>query len=189
MDIKMFADPGVGFYPELTGGSRLVGKDLIKALQEKEDELMRLQDQTRALQDEVRALRQAAKLVYGHEEQTPTHGARPTAHRARVGTAQRSPVRERGPISQPVMAREVLRSVGQPMRGVDVALAIASKYHTKIQKGYVLSMLYRHVKRKKWFRLEGPGTFGLLEWKGIEDPAPNNGNKTEEPNEKNGNII
>src|SRR5712692_942195 len=114
-------------------------KNLYDTLRDKERQLAQLQR-------EVEALRTTAKILSDGEE-------RPGASLAAAAAP-----------SQPQMIRAVLLDKGTPMHVTKIAEAIKKKFSVRLKPLYLTAIIYRAMKAGKFFRKEGPNTFGLLEW-------------------------
>jgi HB1, ASXL, restriction endonuclease HTH domain len=122
--------------------------DVFSLLRQKEEQLQLLARQ-------VEALRVAAQLIRA-EEKLLGKKAEPETP------------------SQPEMIRTVLAEHRKPMHVRQISAAIKKKFRVKLKPLYLTSIIYRLMKAGRYFRKEGPNTFGLSEWpqQGHLEPVP-----------------
>jgi hypothetical protein len=72
------------------------------------------------------------------------------------------------------MIRTVLAEHRKPMHVRQISAAIKKKFRVKLKPLYLTSIIYRLMKAGRYFRKEGPNTFGLSEWpqQGHLEPVP-----------------
>jgi hypothetical protein len=112
------------------------------------------------LQKEVEALRTAAKILGDDESETPKpkRGRKASPANFPTGTV----------MTQPLMVRSVLLDSATPLHIDKIVEGIKRKFGIKLKPAYLVSIIYRTMKKGNLFRKEAPNTFGLLEWPAVQ---------------------
>ena len=110
------------------------------------DILRQKEHQLNLLEEEVNALRLAARLITDEDDGT-------------TSTSEKE-------LSQPQMVQAVLREKGKPLHVKEIVKKIKEKYNKKMKATSLTAVIYRYIKRGKFFCKVGgrPNTFGLIEW-------------------------
>jgi hypothetical protein len=124
-------------------------KDLHDTLRAKEAQLAQLQK-------EVETLRNAVKILANEVAAKPK--AKRGSGKSRIAAL---PGVE---LTQPVMIRAVLMDKGEPLHVEKISDEIKRKYAVKLNPQYLTAIIYRAMKKNRFFRRVGANTFGLLEW-------------------------
>jgi hypothetical protein len=70
--------------------------------------------------------------------------------------------------SLPSLAYSTLKRIGKPLHFKEIVNILEEDGH-EVNKPSLLRGIYRCIEQGRWFYLDSPGTFGLLEW---QDETP-----------------